>query len=970
MVLPYFEDPSPGAGACPPRATYDTDAPTLTLNGTWAFRLSPVAELPTGFEAPDFDDADWETLPVPSSWPMHGHGRPAYTNVVYPFPVDPPRVPTENPTGDHRLVFELPPTWPAGPSVLRFDGVDSCYRAWLNGVELGWATGSRLPTEFEVGRALRPGRNVLAVRVHQWSAGSYLEDQDMWWLPGIFRDVSLLHRPAGGLADLFVRADFEPGAHPVTGRGTVRVETAAPARLTIPELGVVDHPADQPVSVDGVTGWSAETPRLYDAEVATGTERARLRIGFRTVAITDGVLTVNGRRILLRGVNRHEFHPDLGRVVPRDTVRAELLLMKRHHINAVRTSHYPPHPDMLALCDELGLWVVDECDLETHGFGVIDWRGNPSGDETWRPAYLDRMRRMVERDKNHPCVIMWSLGNEAGVGANHGAMADWARGRDPSRPIHYEGDRACRYTDVYSRMYAPHAEVDAIGRREEPRHVEAGSPVSDELDARRRSMPFIQCEYGHAMGNGPGGLTEYQELFEKYPRCQGGFIWEWLDHGIRRRTPDGREYFAYGGDFGEELHDGNFVVDGLVFPDRTPSPGLTEFAKVIEPVRVTGDRRVLRVLNRYDMLDLTDVAWRWTVEQDGEPVAEGTFAGPVLAAGAAAELPLDSLDLPPVGDNTGEVWLTVLAESTVDLPWAPAGHVLGWGQIQLTGPAPAPLPVRDATPRRSGVTTGRGGLALGPAEFDPADGTLRRLAGLELTGPLLDVWRAPIDNDAGVVGAWRALGLDRLHHRVDEVAAHGDELVVRHRIAPAATDLGIAATFRWTAHEDLLRLVVSVRPEGDWTLPLPRLGLRLSLPSTVDRMTWFGGGPGEAYRDSRQAARIGRWTRTVDELQTPYVFPQENGNRTDVRWATLTRPDGPGLWVSGPAPFDLTARRWTSETLDAARHTTDLVPGDRVVLNVDHAHHGLGTGSCGPATLPQHSLTAAPAGFEVYLRAL
>ncbi|GAA4214236.1 glycoside hydrolase family 2 TIM barrel-domain containing protein [Actinocatenispora rupis] len=948
--MSYVEEFQPGVGALPPRAAYRSDAPALSLNGTWRFRLTDRVGGDTGFTAAEYDDSGWAELPVPSSWPMHGHGKPAYTNVVYPFPVDPPHVPTENPTGDHRLVFELPADWPAGSTVLRFDGVESYGRVWLNGTELGWSTGSRLPVEYEVGGVLRPGRNTLAVRVHQWSAASYLEDQDMWWLPGIFRDVTLLHRPAGGVGDVFVRADFDH----VTGAGTLRVETDVPATVSVPELGITDHPTGESVTVDGVVGWTAETPRLYDGVVATAAERVPVRIGFRTVTIADGVLKVNGRRILLRGVNRHEFHPDLGRVVPSEVVRAELLLMKRHHVNAIRTSHYPPHPEMLALADELGFWVIDECDLETHGFEPNGWRRNPSDDPQWTDAYTDRMRRMVERDKNHPSIILWSLGNESGIGFNHGLMADWARKRDGSRPIHYEGDHACRYVDVYSRMYASHEEVDAIGRHAEERHPDA----DDELDARRRGMPFIQCEYGHAMGNGPGGLAEYQELFERYERCQGGFIWEWLDHGVRSHTPDGREYFRYGGDFGEELHDGNFIVDGLVFPDRTPSPGLTEFAAVIAPVRVTVDGARVQLRNTYDFAVLTDVEVRWELTDDGVPVAAGTVVPQAVPAGATGEVTLDVA----APSGTGERWLTATVVSTVDLGWAPAGHVLGVGQARWAEAAPVALPA--PTP----PTAEADGYALGPARFD-AEGVLRSLGGLAVTGPRLDVWRAPIDNDKPYEAAWRALGLHRVHHRLVDVTTDGD-LVVRTRVAPAATDVGLAVTYRWSAHGDTVRLVVSVTPEGEWTVPLPRLGLRLAVPSTVDNVTWFGGGPGEAYPDSRRAALVGRYSAGVDALQTPYVFPQENGNRTAVRWATLLDADGHGLRIDGAPTVEFTVRRWTSEELDAARHTTDLVPEEVLHVNVDHAQHGLGSGSCGPAVLPQYELHAAPTTFEVRFRAL
>ncbi|MDT5032163.1 MAG: beta-galactosidase [Actinoplanes sp.] len=912
MTVAYFESYEPGAGRREPRAHLHTDAATLALDGDWRFRLAPSVAAAADFAAPDLDDTQWDVLPVPSSWPMHGHGRPAYTNVRYPFPVDPPRVPTENLTGDHRRAFDLPAGWPAVGAVLRFEGADSCLRVWLNGVELGWGAGSRLSTEFDVGARLRTGRNVLAVRVHQWSAGSYLEDQDMWWLPGIFRSVTLLSRAPGGVDDVFVHADFDQH----TGRGALRVETPGPALVSVPELGVHDVPSGTTLDVGPVRPWSAESPARYVVTVRAGGETVTLPVGFRTVAIVGGQLTVNGVPLLLRGVNRHEFHPDLGRVVPLEVARQDVLLMKRHNVNAVRTSHYPPTPGFLDLCDELGLWVVDECDLETHGFGPLGWRRNPSDDPRWSAAYLDRMRRMVERDKNHPSIILWSLGNEAGIGANHGLMADWTRQRDPGRPIHYEGDRECRYTDVYSRMYASHAEVDAIGRQAE-------TPLKDpDTDARRRAMPFIQCEYAHAMGNGPGGLSEYQELFEKYPRCQGGFIWEWIDHGIRQHTADGREFFAYGGDFGEPLHDGNFVIDGLVFPDRTPSPGLVEAAAVFAPVHMTGTAETLHVRNLNAFVDTSYLDFSYQLEADGEPVVFGRLTVPPLGPGQTAEVPLP--ESPP---GAGERWLTVRAVLAADQPWAPAGHQVAVAQIALGG-----TPV---LPRGSGAL--------------PTD--LR-------SGLRLDVWRAPIDNDrfAALEPAWRRVGLDRMRHRVDTPSTS--------RVAPAAEDLGLAVSYSWTEDGATLRLAVDVTPEGEWPCPLPRLGVRFTLPAGLSTVQWFGRGPGEAYPDSRRAARVGRFTATVDELQTPYVFPQENGHRIDTRWVAFAGPGG-GVLVSGDASFGFTARRWTSEQLDAARHTTDLVPGPEIVVNIDAAQRGLGTASCGPGVLPAYELAVAPVSFAL-----
>ncbi|MFG3254994.1 glycoside hydrolase family 2 TIM barrel-domain containing protein [Streptomyces sp. NPDC048172] len=966
---PYYEDVSPGTGSLPARAwTARTDARDLSLNGTdWRFRLSPSADgQDDAFVRDGFDDSGWAELPVPSHWVLHGHGSPAYTNVPYPFPVDPPRVPDENPTGDHRRVFDLPDGWPAGPgaegeTLLRFDGVESCARVWLNGQELGTFQGSRLPHEFAVGPLLRPRGNVLAVRVHQWSAGSYLEDQDMWWLPGIFRDVTLLHRPPGAVTDFQVHAGYDH----TTGRGTLRVDCEPGGRVTVPELGLdlaTGETADIPVEP-----WTAETPRLYEGELATEGERVPLRVGFRTAVVEDGLFKVNGRRVLLRGVNRHEFHPETGRAVDEATMRHDLELMKRHNVNAVRTSHYPPHPAFLDLCDELGLWVIDECDLETHGFLALKDVTNPVDTEEWTPALLDRAARMVERDKNHPSVVIWSLGNESGGGRGISAMARWIRERDPSRPLHYENDYVYPDSDFYSRMYLPHEEVEQIGRREEP---PMGKPEQDE---RRRTLPFILCEYAHAMGNGPGALADYQRIFETYERCQGGFVWEWIDHGLPKRTPDGRTHFAYGGDFGEDPHDGNFVCDGLLLPDRTPSPGLVEFKKVIEPVRIVpgAEPGTVKVTNGHDFADLSALAFTWSWQIDGEAVATGRLElpEPAVAPGESVDV---TLPAPPGSDRTGETGWTVRAELAQDTPWAERGHTVAWGQV----PGPVAGNEGSAGPRGALMAPRREDdvLRLGPGVFAPDSGVLRRLDGLRLSGPRLDVWRATTDNDDGAPWQpdtrhgplWRSHGLHRMTHRTDAVEADGDALVVRTRVAAAASPLALRAVYRWTATSGVLRLRVSVEPEGDWDFPLPRLGVRLGLPAAYGHARWFGGGPGEAYPDTCAASMTGRWHSTVDGMQTDYVRPQENGARTDVRWAELTdRPGGEGLRVEAdPAPFWFTARRWTSEHLDAARHTTDLVAGDTVWVNLDHGMHGIGSQSCGPGVLPEHRLDVGPAEFS------
>ena len=958
--LSYVESYSPGHDRLRPRAYFASDVPAVVLDGSWRFRLAAgLGDLTAGFHEPDFPDAGWDELPVPAFWQLSGYGKPAYTNVNYPFPVDPPRVPDANPTGEYRREFELAEDFPLERAVLRFDGVDSCFAVWVNGIRLGDGKGSRLPTEFDASQAVRHGRNVVAVRVHQWSGGSYLEDQDMWWMSGIFRSVRLLAR---GLEDYFVHADYDH----VTGTGTLRVETTLPtATLSVPELGLVDADPAGPYELP-VEPWSDETPRLYEGVLVADGERVPLRIGFRRVAVVDGQIVVNGRPILFRGVNRHEWHPRTGRVIDHATMLEDVLLMKRHNVNAVRTSHYPPHPDFLGLCDEYGLWVIDECDYETHGFESSGWEGNPSAEPAWRESLLDRVARMVERDKNHPSIVLWSLGNEAGRGENLAAMAEWIRGRDGSRLVHYEGDWAgCAYVDVYSRMYAGYEEVDEIGQRVEP----STDDTAD--DAHRRAIPFIQCEYAHAMGNGPGGLRDYQDLFEKYPRLAGGFIWEWIDHGIERTDENGVTYYAYGGDFGEELHDGNFVADGLIFPDRTPSPGLLDFKKVIEPVRVAVDaaERTITVSNLHHSRATGYLRWEWSVELLGVEVASGALEVERVAAGESLSVgwPKELAEA-PAGD--GELWLTVRGVLAADELWAAAGHEIVWGQARISAPQAVAIEPTVAPVVRDGV------IELGTAVFDAQTGVLRRVGGIDVEGPRLDLWRAPIDNDVrnehgpqqvSLESQWHRAGLHRLHHKTLSVEATETGLDVRTRVGAAAVNFGMDVLYRWTKDaSDVLWLEVVVDPYGTWTIPLPRLGVALTLPGEYDHVEWFGLGPGEAYRDTANAVRVGRYRKSVADLQTPYVRPQENGNRRDVRWAHITEASGDrGLAVLGGPVIDLTVKPWSTQALDAAGHRNELHPDGRIHVNLDHAHQGIGSAACGPVLPEKDTLRAGHAEFRI-----
>ncbi|MEV6860115.1 glycoside hydrolase family 2 TIM barrel-domain containing protein [Streptosporangium subroseum] len=970
----YVSDTAPGRGALrPARSWLRSDAPCRSLNGLWRFRLSPTVPVAADFAAEGFDDSGWDDIPVPSHWVLQGdgaYGRPIYTNVQFPFPIDPPHVPDENPTGDYRRHFDVPADWSAAERVvLRFDGVESLFTLWVNGDEIGGAAGSRLAHEFDVTSSLRPGDNVVAVRVHQWSAASYVEDQDQWWLPGIFRDVTLIARPAKGIEDVWLRTGFD------NGRGRIETEVTAdaaafPVTLRLPELGIERVWATAadvaPLDVNGVEPWSAERPRLYDVTVSTAAESIALRAGFRTVEIRGDRFLVNGRRVVFHGMNRHETHPERGRVFDEEHAREDLARMKRFNVNAIRTSHYPPHPRLLDLADELGFWVVLECDLETHGFDKLGWAGNPSDDPAWREAYLDRIRRTVERDKNHPSIVIWSLGNEAGTGGNLAAMSAWVHARDTGRPVHYEGDHAGEYTDVYSRMYSSVLETEQIGTDGSRAPLLNCTPAQG---ARQRTKPFLLCEYAHAMGNGPGALDQYEALVHEHPRLHGGFVWEWRDHGILTTTPDGRPYYAYGGDFGEVVHDGNFVMDGMLLSDDVPTPSLHEYKAVAAPVRFAFDGDEVAITNLRHSADTFDLRFCWRVEHEGTLVGSGDMEVPVVAAGESARVPLPRIPVSP----DSETWLTVDAVLAAATAWAPGGHVIATAQLDRSARRPAPA-VRHRTDwRRSDGT-----LTLGIAEF--VDGSLVRLAGRAVAGPRLELFRAPTDNDegasqeveesdasiAGVSNAelWRRDGLDRLTTRRLSVERTADALRTISKVSAANSALSVIVESVWALEGDELELRVEIEPSKGWLTVWPRIGIRFDLPdgaAPVDGAEWFGLGPLESYPDSLRAARTGRFSSTVGDLSVDYARPQETGHRSRLRQLTLTSAGAKVLRIvtlpdtRGRRP-GFTLSRHTPQQIARARHPFQLPDSTTSHLIVDAAQHGLGSRACGPDVWPEFTL--------------
>ncbi len=1023
----------PGDRRLPPRAyafSYGDERSALSfrrenswrvkpLDGAWKFLfLASPEKAPEGFEKDGFDCSGWDDLPVPSSWQLHGYGRPHYTNVQYPFPVDPPHVPTENPTGLYRRKFHIPEEWKRCRIVMRFEGVDSYLKLWVNGIYAGMSKGSRLPAEFDVTGMVRTGVNTVAAMVCQWSDGSYMEDQDMWWLSGIFRDVLLLALPKAHIRDVQAATSFDAKYRDAVldvvvriADGSLKIADGAPRdgremklhlslfspsgeRILSKVKGVnVGASQETEVKISAEVAkplrWTAETPDLYTLVLALKdssgelVEAVPVRIGFRCVEIKGGVFMVNGVPVKLKGVNRHEHHPDLGKALPLSAMVEDILLMKRHNVNAVRTSHYPDDPRWYDLCDQYGIYLIDECDLETHGFCYFEnWKGNPTNDPGWEAACVDRMERMVHRDKNHPSVIMWSLGNESAFGCNHFKMAEAARRLDPTRPVHYEGDYLMETADVYSRMYPSIDELKKIAEGRE--NITVHHLKKDLLKENYAAKPFVLCEYAHAMGNGPGGLKEYWDLIYKYDRLMGGCIWEWIDHGIRQKTADGREFYAYGGDFGDEPNDGNFVCDGLIFPDRKPSPGLIEYKKVIEPVKAEAldiKSGKLKLTNMYDFLSLDHLTLDWKVEADGETIRSGSMAVPAIKAHSSGNLKVPYGEIIAV-PGVSEYWLTLSFRLSAGTLWAQAGHEVAWAQFKL--------PVKTAAVPRVSVhrplkTEAKADLLRVSGSgfsisFDRISGMMKEWCAdgrsVITAGPRLHFWRPATDNDRnwgqGADHKWRQSGLHWMQHRTDgfDFKEEKDKVtvVVRCRIAPPILQKSFLCDYTYTIYGcGCVRLETHGVPVGEWPV-LARIGLQMTIPKEFENVTWFGLGPGESYADTRQAGKLGLFNMTVDEMYTPYVFPQEYGNRSDVRFAKFADKSGAGLMVRGEPHINFSARWFSTENIEKARHTYDLVRTPFITLNLDHAQNGIGSASCGPGVLPQYELKPEEFRFAVALK--
>ena len=961
------------------------------LNGKWAFYYAQsVKEVPAHFMEPDFvPDDTWRAVSVPRSWQTMGYGKAHYTNVNYPFVYDPPFVPDDAPVGIYYRTFVLPTGWEGRRVLLGFDGVDSAYEVFVNGQSAGLSKVPHLPAEFDITQLVQTDTNTLFVKVYSVCDGSYLEDQDFFRLSGIFRDVYLLSLSHVHINDIKTIARFKDGDGELGSvvsihndspydcaaslsialdlyHGPTLVLSQNVTALSVDAEGQIEVPVN--LMVKNALPWSAEQPNLYTLIVKLHnpddeTTLQRVRIGFRSVHVDKGQFFVNGKSIKLRGVNRHETHPDLGHTVSIESMYTDIRLMKQHNINCVRTAHYTNDVRWLDLCDEYGLYVIDEADLECHGDGAFGWPLSSSPE--WTKAYVDRAYRMVLRDRNHPSIIIWSLGNESGYGSNHDEMAKCVRQLDSTRPIHYEGAQEAAVVDIVSCMYPT---LEAL--------IKQGQRTDD-------VRPYFMCEYAHAMGNGPGNLKEYWDAIYAHDRLIGGCVWEWVDHSVRAYDENGKPYFTYGGDFGDEPNDGNFCIDGLVSPDRVPHSGLAEVKYAYQPVEVSlvaGKANVVAIKNRYDFTALDErFTFSWQLLCEGKVVARGDCP---LPQGFLPGM-VKQIELPFAAPCGSECFLNVHFKLKCDLPFAPHGFTLCAEQLPLCGErlwyqAPNHYTFGYVNVIDNVLHIEGGDLKI---EFDLVSGWL---CGISLdreqmlrTPLAVNFYRAPIDNDRYIVHTWKKFGLDRLQRRLNDISWQKiSEDLIRVNCQAVYGARALRPVFCVNEQYDIyasgtIKVSYCYKPLVENLPYLPRLGIRFSLPKEYDRCAWYGRGPRDSYVDRKYSMPIGVYEGTVAQQHEEHIMPQENGSKLDCRWAAVTDIMGTGLMAVAPEgqPFSFSVHDYAQEDLISATHAHQLKRGADTWVSLDLAIGGLGSNSCGPEPLEEYRLyLKEEKNFTFYLR--
>ncbi|TSA34360.1 MAG: DUF4981 domain-containing protein [Porphyromonadaceae bacterium] len=973
-----------------------------TLNGKWSFHYSQKpGDRPFYFFKDDYDIRDWDIIDVPSNWEMLGYGIPIYISAGYAFKPSPPNVPKDdNPVGSYRRDFHIPPLWKDREVFLHFGAVSSAFYVWVNGEPVGYSEDSKTPSDFNITRFIRNGKNTLAIEVYRWSDGSYLEDQDFWRMSGITRDVYLFSTNRVHIADVFIHSDLIHDYRDGLFKLVMDVRNYnTPDSVYQIDVNILDGRAPlfreskkMEISEDSqnvvftdtllnIREWSAEEPNLYTLLISLKNSMGRniesvsMPIGFKSVEIKDKQLLINGKRVYLKGVNMHEHHPEKGHVVDEETMRQDILLMKSNNINAVRTSHYPQPERWYQLCDQYGLYLIDEANIESHGMGY-DKDSTLADRQEWAAAHLDRTISMVERDKNHPSILIWSLGNESGDGSNMLADYKWIKKRDPSRPVQYERaekstNTAEYHTDIWCPMYAK---------------IEFLVQYADNPENER---PLILCEYAHSMGNSTGNLQDYWDVIESHPILRGGFIWDWVDQGLTKTNDKGKKYWAYGGDYGPPgtPTSGNFCINGLVFPDRTPHPALTEVKKVYQYVKMlpvdlkTGK---INLVNGYAFSNLSSFQLHWIIEQDGSQVDEGTVNCPDVPAGKSAEINLQyKVPVPQPGEEYFLILSIFRPEAWTILP---AGHVYATAQLKLPVYKERMLvPVRDygdlSTIESTGKTTIKGkDFSI---TFDGLNGQMVSLKfkGTELVKEAMvpDFWRAPTDNDFGNglperCAIWKEAGKNAklVSSRFEQP---NPRLAVFDFGFALSDSMGLFASvglrYKIYGTGDIM-VEYQFEKKRDSLPEIPRIGLNLILRKEFDKVKWYGRGPEENYWDRKSASLVSLYKNSVSNLYTSYIRPQENGYHTDVRWLSLSNGKGQGLLIIGEPmvcfsalhnkreDFTSMQRNFDERLTNPAqynRHTVDVVPQDLVSLYIDLGQMGVGgDNSWGAQTHPEYRI--------------
>ena len=968
-----------------------------SLNGDWKFAFAPrPSRAIAGFQEADFDSSSWKEIDVPSNWETRGYGRPIYTNSTYPWKVKAPNIPdTDNPVGHYLKTFDIPEEWKGRQVVLHFGGVYSAYYVWVNGQPAGYAEDSCLPSEFDITLLARPGKNHVAVKAFRWADGSYLEDQDHWRLSGIYREVFLEARPMVGFEDIAVRtkrvadsddwqllirprlknkyandygtlkcrfALYRDGEKVAANGGTMEMaangilKEKRPQRESVP-FGLLNTVVKAPEL------WSAETPNLYTLtaelleEDGKVVEATSVRVGFRDVAIKDGVFLINGKKVKLLGVNRHDHDHLNGKAVNREDMKRDVMLMKQLNFNAVRTSHYPNDAYFYDLCDEYGLYVMDEANVESHGI-----KGLISNSPEWAGAFVERATRMVQRDKNHPSIVIWSLGNESGMGPNHAAMAGWIKDTDPTRPIHYEGASADpedpRYIPFNDKKKYSQA-VRYNGNPTDAFYVDMISrmyPSVDQLkgitEADNGTRPIVMCEYAHAMGNSLGNLDEYWDLVRSNDRIMGGYIWDWIDQGLLKKADDGSEFLAYGGDYGDEPNSSNFCINGVIASDRTLKPGSLQCKHIFQPINVKRDGDSFKIENRYDFTDLNTLAGTYKVLKDGIEIAQGELPEQSLAPQTSGNFSAPTFDR----DLASQYSLQVFFTHKEAPEWIGEDKVVAYNEFIY--PAAEPTANDSNIAFALSEEDGSHKITTGDDVFfiDQMTGLLSLWSrdGKDIiTSPLKpNFWRALTDNDR--IGG--KLGKRDAKYWID---AFDKAKVVS--VKAVKNDSGVESVFELPAGKGTLTVTFAEAKYGSgisvWSVldrnmdkcPLmPRFGFQTTVPKAFAKTEYFGRGPFENYADRKSGAMIGVYQSPSDQLTHDYVRPQENGNHTDCRWISVAGDDGVGIFASqystieASQPFNFSVWPYSYENLKNALHTNDLKSADSLTVNIDYGQMGVG----------------------------